>query len=138
MSEGVSAATVNQASQHHAQRAACSVRVRVEVRCTAYAARCVEPVSIGVTIDCSFVLVVRLCGCVFRYFLLILVLMIIGFANATFVLLHNSYDADGHDITPRSHSNLLRSIVQVYSGVMGASESTVRSGTTYTMYFVIR
>lgn len=60
-----------------------------------------------------------------KYFLLILVLMILGFANATFVLLHNSRDAEGRDITPVSHSSLLRSIVQLYSGVMGASENDV-------------
>lgn len=60
-----------------------------------------------------------------RYFLLILVLMIFGFANAVFVLLHNSYDETGNDITPASHSTIFRSAVQMYAGIMGASEFDV-------------
>lgn len=55
-----------------------------------------------------------------KFFMLILVVILLGFTNSTFVLLHPPYG----DVTV-SQSSILRSLVQMWSSVMGDFETTI-------------
>eukprot|EP00750_Incisomonas_marina_P009888 INCI16172.1.p1 GENE.INCI16172.1~~INCI16172.1.p1 ORF type:complete len:2631 (-),score=345.72 INCI16172.1:1899-9791(-) len=54
-----------------------------------------------------------------KFFMLILVVILLGFTNSTFVLLHPPYGA-----ATVSQSSILRSLVQMWTSVMGGFETT--------------